>query len=107
MSLATGAKIFRHQWTLVPITDATIARVEALAKQERQPLIQANGLVVEWRHDMAIDNNIYDHDYGCDDEPVDDPLDYHAINAYELADLIADAPPPPPLPHPPASPRWH
>ena len=55
---------------------------------------------------MAIDNNIYDHDYGCDDEPVDDPLDYHAISAYELADLIADAPPPP-LPHPPASPRWH
>jgi hypothetical protein len=106
MSLATGAKISRHQWTLVPITDATIARVGALAKQERQPLIQASGLVVEWRHDKAIDNDIYDHDYDSNDEPVDDPLDpinYHPITDDELANLLANGPPPP-LPHPLASP---
>ena len=39
LSLATGAKISRHQWTEVPITDAAIARIEALAKQEKQQRI--------------------------------------------------------------------
>ena len=46
LSLATGARISRHQWTELPITDTCIARVETLAKHERQPLIQARGIVV-------------------------------------------------------------
>jgi hypothetical protein len=95
MSLATGAKISRHQWTLVPITDATIARVEALAKQKRQPLIQESGLVVEWQHNMDIDNDVYDRDYDSDNDPADEPLDplnYQALNANELAGLLANAP---------------
>ena len=75
MSLATSAKISRYQWTLVPITDATIARVEALAKQERQPLIQESGLVVKWQYDMAIDDDVYDRDYDSDDEPANELLD--------------------------------
>jgi hypothetical protein len=31
MSLSTGARISRHQWTILPIPDTAIARVEALA----------------------------------------------------------------------------
>jgi hypothetical protein len=55
MSLATGAKkISRHQWTELPLTDTAIARVEALALHEGQPLIQESGLVVEWRPDQPI-----------------------------------------------------
>ena len=47
MSLATGAKISRHQWHALPMTNSAIARVEALALQDKMPLIQASGLVVE------------------------------------------------------------
>jgi hypothetical protein len=63
MSLATGARISRHNWTELPITDTAIARVEALAFQDEQPLLQARGLVVEWRHDQPIDDYEYDRDF--------------------------------------------
>ena len=47
LSLATGHKISRHNWTEIPMTDTAIARVEAIAEDEGQPLLQATGLVVE------------------------------------------------------------
>ena len=65
ISFATGARISRHHWTElpIPIPDTAIARVEALALHEKQPLLQRSGLVVEWRHDQAIDDAEYDLDY--------------------------------------------
>jgi hypothetical protein len=63
LSLSTGARISRHTWTELPITDSAIARVEALAFADGQPLIQERGLVVEWRHDHPIDDYEYDADY--------------------------------------------
>ena len=63
MSLATGAKISRHQWHALPMTDSAIARVEALALQNKQPLIQSSGPVVEWRPDHPIDDDVYDVDF--------------------------------------------
>jgi hypothetical protein len=63
LSLATGACISRHQWTVLPMPESAIARVETLAKDEGQPLIQERGLVVDWRPDHAIDDDEYDRDY--------------------------------------------
>ncbi|KAI2502265.1 Reverse transcriptase (RNA-dependent DNA polymerase) [Fragilaria crotonensis] len=40
LSLASGFRVARHRWTALPMTDTAIARVEALAKLEDQPLIQ-------------------------------------------------------------------
>jgi len=74
LSLATGERISRHQWTVVPMSDAAIARVEALAHHEGQPLLQQSGLVVEWRPDQAIDDDVYDADFVPPDD-VDVPLD--------------------------------
>jgi Zinc knuckle len=87
LSLATGARISRHNWHLLPITDTAIARVEALALHDGQPLIQDRGLVVEWRPDHPIDDSEYDRDY--DDRPLDDEplLNFDPIDADELADL--------------------
>jgi hypothetical protein len=90
LSLATGACISRHQWTSLPMPDTAIARVEALAKQEGQPLIQERGLVVEWRPDHPIDDDEYDRDYEPPDtDPSDDfdPVDYDPFTPDELADL--------------------
>jgi Reverse transcriptase (RNA-dependent DNA polymerase) len=110
LSLATGACISRHQWTLLPITDQAISRVEALAKQEGQPLIQERGLVVEWRPDYIVDDDAYDRDYEPpDDEPADilNPTDYDPLDPDELDDLLVapddavfGAFPPPPGPAP-------
>jgi hypothetical protein len=57
LSLATGARISRHKWVELPITDTAIACVEALPVHEGQPLIQDSGLVVEWRPGLEIDDN--------------------------------------------------
>ena len=97
MSLASGKKLSRHSWTALPMTDAAIARVEAIALHQRQPLIQASGLVVEWRPDQPIDDSEYDLDY------VPPPgthhigfnaADYDAIDHDEVANLLDDGPHP-------------
>ena len=95
MSLATGAKISRHQWTELPLTDTAIARVEAIALNEGQPLIQECGLVVEWRPNQPIDDSEYDRDYTPPAPETDNTLtehDFDPIDNDELDDLIADAP---------------
>jgi len=54
MSLTTGRRLARRQWTLVPMTDAVIAAVEARAEAERQPLIAGGCPTFEWRPDRAM-----------------------------------------------------
>ena len=104
LSLATGARISRHQWTALPMTDAAISRVEALAHLEGQPLIQARGFVVECRPDLPVNDDEYDRTFDPDANPAPDDIalddDFDAVDALELADLalVADGPldvPPP------------
>ena len=97
MSLATGKRLSRASWTELPMTDTAIARVEAIALHQNQPLLQASGLVVEWRPDQAIDDSEYDLDY---DPPTNVhptlfvATDYDPIDDTEVADLLVDGPHP-------------
>jgi hypothetical protein len=63
MSLATGAKVSRHNWQLLTIPDTAIAPVTVLVVDEKQPLIQQRGLLVEWRPDHLVDDDKYDDDF--------------------------------------------
>ena len=66
MSLKTGQVPTKGpgSWMEVPITDVAIAHVEALGKQEGQPLIQDSNLLVEWRPNQPFDeDDEYDDDY--------------------------------------------
>ncbi|MGL4398915.1 MAG: hypothetical protein ACRCXD_03525, partial [Luteolibacter sp.] len=93
LSLASGRRVSRHQWTLLPLTDAAIGRVEALAFYEGQPLIQDSGLVVEWRHDHLPDPDVFDADFVPPPDP-DDTFPTHLfdrIDPTETADLLDDA----------------
>jgi hypothetical protein len=90
LSLASGACLSRHQWEVLPINDTVIARVEAMAANEGQPLLQDSGLVVEWRPDFLVDPDEYDRDYAPPDAiPADDfsADDYDSIDDDELRDL--------------------
>ena len=95
LSLASGSRVSRHNWTALPITETAIARVEALALHDGQPLIQARGLVVEWRPDQPIDDSEYDVDYVDPRAPapadVFDLADYDPVDPTELDDLYLDA----------------
>ena len=90
MSLATGSRLSRHRWVELPIPDTAIARVEAIALEEGQPLLQESGLVVEWHPDQPIDDSEYDQDYAPPADFPDDHLatdEYDPIDERELADL--------------------
>jgi hypothetical protein len=87
------------------MTDTTIARVEALALEDGQPLIQASGLVVERRPDHPIDDSEYDRDFRPRANAATDIFEPHAyddIDIDELNDLLADAAVPVVPPAPPA-----
>jgi hypothetical protein len=90
---ASGACLSRRQWTLLPIPDTAIARVEALASFENQPLFQDRGFVVGWRPDHLVDDDEYDRNFVPHDHlPPDDfdPTDFDPIDHAELNDLAAD-----------------
>jgi len=76
--LASGEILSQHQWTVCPIQEEAIKRLEVLAIKDKQPIIQSTGLVVEWgqvilntpsldiqvdpihRSDIVIDQNNHD-----------------------------------------------
>jgi hypothetical protein len=79
MSLITGRRLSRHQWTPVPMTDAAIDRVEQIASEEDQPWVQNTGLLVEWRPNEPFDDDddpdyVYEEDVN-EDEYEDDEYD--------------------------------
>ena len=84
MSLKTGQVITKGpgSWTEVPVTDIAIARVEALAKQEGQPLLQDSNLLVEWRPNQPFD----------DDDEYDDDYEPSVVGSEDNVDLEADDP---------------
>jgi hypothetical protein len=92
LSLASGSRLSRHRWTELPIPDTAIARVEALALHDGQPLLQTRGLVIEGNPNHPIDNSEYDADY-APPRLAPDPDDFSHASAYdpiddtELADL--------------------
>ena len=93
LSLATGNRISRHSWTELPLTDTAIARVEALALHEHQPLLKDYGLVVERRPNHPIDDSEYDTDYlppASDGPAIFNADDYDDIEHDELDDILAD-----------------
>jgi hypothetical protein len=57
LSMITGKRLARHQWTALPITEAAIARVEQLASEQDQPWVQPGGLLFEWRPDQPFDED--------------------------------------------------
>ena len=95
MSLKTGQVITKGpgSWTEVPVTDIAIARVEALAKQEGQPLLQDSNLLVEWRPNQPFDDDDeYDDDYEPSVVSSEDDVDLEVDDSIdeELADIADD-----------------
>ena len=111
MSLLTGREFKKmpHLCTVLPITDIAIKRLEQIAKDEGQPLIQDSNLLIEWRPDQPFDEDERDLDYNSDKEKEDDPMDHDLDDTYEveqpldidegtvLAARLRPRAPPPPL----------
>ena len=63
MSLATGRKIHRRSWTELPISEAAISRVEAIALEEGMPTVDEDNMISEYDPDAIADESAYDKDY--------------------------------------------
>ena len=94
MSLVTGERISCAPgfWTELPITDAAIAQVHAIAIEEGQPLLQNKNLIVEWHPKHEVDKDKYDKDYQPDttEHDEDDSLIYDDNKASTTFALQSD-----------------
>ena len=66
MSLVTGERLNRRSWTELPMDDVVIARVEAMALAQNQPLLKKTGPLFEWRPGLPF----IDTPIAQDDEPI-------------------------------------
>jgi hypothetical protein len=62
MSLTSGRRLSRAQWTELPMPDSVILAVEQRAKAEKQPLIVGGCPLFEWRPDRPIQASDEDGD---------------------------------------------
>ena len=56
MSLVTGKRLSRHQWTKIPRTNAVISAFEAMAEKEGQSLIKGGVPLFEWRPNASVED---------------------------------------------------
>ena len=79
MSLDTGQKLIRHQWTALPMPSSVINQVTQLAKREGQPLLKDKCLLFEKRPGVPIPLNDLNEEAYFDlffkDEGEDDLFD--------------------------------
>jgi hypothetical protein len=56
MSLVTGKRLSRYQWTEIPMTNTVISAVEAMAEKEGQPLIKGGVPLFKWRPNASVED---------------------------------------------------
>jgi hypothetical protein len=88
MSLATGKRIHRRAWTVIPISDSVISRVEAIAHNENMPLVDTDALLSEYDPDEIVDADAYDRNYTPADLP--DPDSDHTLTTDAYTDESDD-----------------
>lgn len=81
MSLSTGERISRQQWTELPMPDSVISAVEAMAEKQKQPLIRKGGPAFEWCPGISIEDehpgpDVVDTDQQAYDAEDDEEEDY-------------------------------
>jgi hypothetical protein len=76
MSLESGERIHRRSWTALPISDAAISRVEAIASDEGMPTVDHDNMINEYDPDNILDESEYDRNYT---PPPSDPADDHNL----------------------------
>ena len=86
MCLNTGRPISRRKYKVLPITNLVIKRINELAIKEKQPAIQGETPLIEWRPGVPVD----DVDFSTTDMvPVYDNNDNTEMVEVPVEDIIA------------------
>jgi hypothetical protein len=88
MSLGTGERIQRRSWTVLPISDIVISRVEAIAFAEEMPRVDTKHSLPEYDPDAVVDISTYDRDFIPVNAP--DPESDHALTSDAYTDTSDD-----------------
>jgi hypothetical protein len=83
MSLATGKRLLRDQWTEIPMTNAVISAVEVMAEKEGQPFIKGGVPLFEWRPNAPVETMLTPT-FGAPDDDFIDIDDDDVANANEV-----------------------
>ena len=67
MSLVTGKRLSRHQWTKIPMTNTVISAVKAMAEKEGQLLIKGGVPLFKWRLNASFEE-FFEEDVESADE---------------------------------------
>jgi hypothetical protein len=90
MSLATGECIHRRSWTVNPISDAVIARVEAIAFNEEMPPVDADNMlkpITDPNSDHNLTSDAYSDESDSDDDSADD-VGHHPIDVIIIFGIL-------------------
>jgi len=103
MSLVTGKRLSRHQWTKIPMTNAVISAVKAMAEKEGQPLIKGGVPLFELRPNASVEDflekdvesadeyeNFTEDNFDPtepDNDVVEEPDDYNDIEPFDDDDV--------------------
>jgi hypothetical protein len=103
MSLVTGKRLSRHQWNKIPMTNAVISAVKAMAEKEGLPLIKGGVPLFEWPPNASVEDfleedvesaeeykNFTEDNFDPtvpDNDVVDEPDDYNDVEHFDDNDI--------------------
>jgi Reverse transcriptase (RNA-dependent DNA polymerase) len=91
MSLQTGRRLSRHAWTVIPMSQLVIERVEQIALTEQQPILEGGLPLFEWEPNLPIieeDLDIADIIMNGHDHIDFEPEDQQINNNHEDVDAV-------------------
>ncbi|KAL7578925.1 hypothetical protein ACA910_006899 [Epithemia clementina (nom. ined.)] len=97
MSLTTGCRLTRHQWTVLPVTQAVIDAVERLAERQRQPIVHGGVPLLEWRaHEPILEEPVGELGIAPvqeEEEPADNDEEHADEDRIDVAEDEQNEPP--------------
>ena len=97
LSLTTGKRISRQQWTKIPMPDGVVEQVENMARIQKQPVFDIDGPNFEWSPGMKVENHDDDaymdkdnreHNDGFDEESIE--VDLMEENVEEINQDVSE-----------------
>ena len=70
MSLTTGKRLSHHQWTKIPMTNAVVSAVKAMAEKDGQPFIKGGVPLFKWRPDAPVEDILEEGVTSADEHEV-------------------------------------
>ena len=83
MSLYTGKRLHSYIWEEIPIDQDTIDRVDQLAREEKQPVLDNNQPLFEWLPGKEVEDYQHDPIIQEEEEPQQNQIEQQQIEIFQ------------------------